>query len=254
MKKTAMILLSLAAMAQAAETSLEFNDLFATTEGWTMSKGRAGDKPDFIINTTEQTMSLANSNWSQSIAVYDFSERPVCATSDIPLSFSVTMNTGDAKAYTMALIGTDKTIVVGTHYDWTPLQYGVTSTADGIKAYGFGSWTSSVYKMLDAGSEVHAFSTDKAVNTPITISGLSSYDAISGTYSLTLSIGEDSHTITGLENLNVVQLSFSGDGTNNQSNNVTFSALSLTGATPEPATATLSLLALAGLAARRRRH
>lgn len=253
-----MILLALSAMAQAAETPLVYNDLFATTEGWTMSKGRPSDKADFIINTADQTMSLTNSNWSQSIAVYDFSERPVCATSDIPLSFSVTLNTADQKAYTMALIGTNQTIVVGTHYDWTPLQYGITSTVDSANAYGFGSWTSSVYKMLDADTEVHAFDTNKAANTPITISGLSSYDTVSGTYSLTLSIGEDTHTITGLENLNVVKLSFSGDGTNKQNNtdvtNVTFSALSLTGATPEPATATLSLLALAGLAARRRRH
>lgn len=179
------------------------------------------------------------------------------ATADIPLSFSVTLETADAKAYTLALIGTDQTIVVGEDYDNNKMLYGVTDTLSDSVVYGFGSWSSAGYTKLDT-EDITTTSVDKATATPITISGVSSFDSGSNTYSLTLTFGASSYTITGLVNLNVTALSFSGDGTNGTTEppktNVTFSALSLTGATPEAATATLSLLALAGPVARRRRH
>lgn len=251
MKKTVILLGFMAAFAQAAETPLEYNQLLSSTDGWTLGSLRNRTDGLFTIDTTAQTLSVVNSRWSQTYAVYDFGQRPVCATSDIPLSFSVTMTTADAQAYTMALIGPDKTIVIGEHYSWPPMQYAVTTTVDGTVAYGFGTWGNTGYTKVED-SEMRE-TRNKEANTPITISGLSSFDAEAGTYSLTLSVGDSTHTITGLDSLSVMKLSFSADG-DDGCTNVVFSDLRLSGATPEPATTALSLLALAGLAARRRRH
>lgn len=244
MKKTLVALFALSACAQAVEPFV-YDSLLTTTTGWEM--GSARNRANFVVDTQEATLSLANSNWSQSHAIVTL-ERTLTDKNGIALDFSVTMNAASANAYTIALVGTTQAITIGTNYQGKFL-YG-TSDNTTANAYTFGNDDFDDHKnAIVTGTEM---TTSFAANTEYVITGTSSFDTTTETYSFELSVNGESVTIDNLSSLDVQKIVFMGDAANVASN-VTFSDLSISGA-PEPATATLSLLALAGLAARRRRH
>lgn len=244
MKKTLITLFALAACAQAVEPVV-YDNLLGTTDGWTMGSDR--DRNLFVVNTADKTLTLTNSNWGQSYATCTLDET-LSHNGYSNLSFSVTMNSGDAKSYSFALVGTENAIVIGSNYDGK-LLYGV---SDNITASAY-SFTANFDRHSNALVDGTELTTTFAANTDYVISGVSSFDTDTQSLTLTLSINNsETAVISGLSLVNVDKLVFTGDGANNTTN-VTVSNLSITGV-PEPATATLSLLALAGLAARRRRH
>lgn len=168
------------------------------------------------------------------------------------LSLQYTLTTGQTNdgVMTLALLGSDgtDTIVSGMTYK-TPIRYALTGTA--ANSYNFGpdvSWGTVL-----TGTNLN----DKtAGKTSYTISYDIKWNAEAGNFELTVGLN-NSYTQAinmGAENITFSGLVITTDGGHQGPSYVTFSDLSITTPTvPEPTTATLSLLALAGLAARRRR-
>jgi len=234
-----------------------FNPITDTTKGTWTTHGTA------VV--ADGSISTGFTNWQVDSASYTLNET-MTFSPERALSFSFdATNAGTGNGMlTLALIGTTNAVVVGHgSYDRpaTQVQVGVTNNVTAIGGYGFAATNAS------DDVEMEAMSTwDAAMPTgeTTTLSGQIAWDGDS--YALTLfssAIGEGKTPFTqdlGLTSLDLtkVMVTIEGGGTVDGNGNPQTSAAWLTGSVsniiiPEPATATLSLLALAGLAARRRR-
>jgi hypothetical protein len=240
MKKTIIALMALAGVAS-ADTINPLSD----AEGWSYSTGRTG-RGNWTL--TEGALTLTNCNWGQSSAAYDFAES---MTGNWDLNATVDRYDGNAM-FSLTLVGNTQAITIGTmEYNSGTAFYGTTGTLD-ARAYSFkdkwdgGGTTVSGTSLVDG-----AFNTNKTAS----IFASTVLDAEENVV-LTLTIGGTAVETAGVATINLGKdfalegIVICGDGANSTRNwNVT----SLT-VIPEPATAALSLLALAGLAARRRRR
>lgn len=246
MKKTIVALMALAGVASA-----DTYNLLSNADDWACTLGRDG-RGNWVV-TGEGSLTLTNCNWGQSSAAYDFAES---ITGSWDLSASVNRTDGNA-VFTITLVGSNKAITIGTkEYGSGTAFYGTSDSLD-ARAYSFKeSWDRDGVMVSGTSLVEGAFNTNKTA----TISASTVLDADENVV-LTLSIGGTAVTTPGVATINLGKdfalegIVVCGDGANSTANwNVTsLSVTTNTPSIPEPATATLSLLALAGLAARRRR-
>lgn len=247
MKKTLVLFAVMAAAATAAEPVV-YDSLLSSSEGWTLGSIR-GSSNLFTIDTGANTLTLTNSNWSQAYANYSLPTTLTATESQgIGFSFDVKINDTDS-SLTFSLVGTTQAITLGTSYRANAgnILLG-TSSAINSTVFSFNSDWESGTGVVTSSTSITGVAT---AGSTITISGSTKYNAETGHHVLTLMCGDKSTTLDLGETVDVTRISFGGDGGNNQTNFIV-SNLSLY-TVPEPATVTLSLLALAGLATRRRR-
>ena len=246
MKKTIIALMALAGVAMGGTSTIT---PLSETTGWTDVSLRNRAKWTHV----DDTLTLDNSNWGQAVSTYDL----VTNLGD-PLTFAFDITRGSVSAgISVVFIGTKKTLVIGTKdYGNGTMFYGTTDNVSAESYYLNTAWD----KGITLGSETLL---DSALNYNATasVSGSTQVNAAGNTI-LTLSVSSTTATSSGTATVDLGKdfildkIMICGDGANNATGIWTVSAMSVTGSTvvPEPTTATLSLLALAGLAARRRRR
>ena len=244
MKKTLITLMALVGMAGAAE----YNNLLSSSDGWTSyhwySNTSTEKEKGTYINTEEEKF-VGSGGWDYTSIKYTFDDVITLDSVNNTLEFSYTLYVGDNACSTVTFIGSDKAIVtgVGGYSDQKGVGFGTTATTTG-KFYNFKDETNGGHTVkTDSWTKVYNYST-----LPLTadVTGCVTFDG--SEYTLTLSCGESTNTLSLGKSFDVQSLVISGNG----SGGANVSNLKLA-VVPEPATATLSLLALAGLAARRRR-
>lgn len=249
MKKTLIALMALAGIAS-AETYTPITD--TTSDAWTYVLGRGG-RGQWAQDAENGTMTLTNSNWGQATAIYTFDET-ISGTWEFTTQI---YRYAGSVGISFALIGNNCAVVVGTKdYNSGSAYYGTTTDV-----------TTGVYYINEKWDKGIAVSGTEFVpgafnnNQTATISGFTTLDADNNVI-LTLNVTGTAQDLTpGTTTINLGKdfvlnkIAIGGDGANSQ-NNLLVSNMSVTTTetVPEPATATLSLLALAGLAARRRRR
>ncbi len=243
MKKTIIALLALAGVASA--------DTINALEGeWTT--GSRLDRATWT-KTDSGTLALTNSNWSQAYAIYDLGTN---LTGAWDLSTTVARYDGNA-GFTLTLVGKTQAITIGTQDYKSGTSYYGTTTNVGANGYSFqdtleGISGTKVEPALKAAEGVFnvdqtasiAASTDLDADNNVILTLTLGGSAVSTPFTTTLNLGQ------GFELDKIVVW---GDGGNSRSNWAVTEMTLTTPNVPEPTTATLSLLALAGLAARRRR-
>lgn len=255
MKKTLITLMALAGMASAVD--LTYTNLF-NESGWDVGS-RRGRAPFVIENGTA---TVTSSNWGQAYANYNFSawDYDSYAMSETSvLTFNVTMKPLHmGLSSTLYIETTTSAYVIGKDYDQAYVSYGKGNT-NAVGIYNFDPPSDNNDGACYLGGDQNQLGTSDilAANTATTITATVAWDAASSSYSMTLSDGTSTvNWNLGTDKIELKKIGFYADGANNTPNvewsNFSFSATNVT-LIPEPATATLSLLALAGLAARRRR-
>ena len=263
MKKTLIALLALAGVAAADTyeplkdtTTTAANDeaVAADAKGWI-----TGNKYNYSMTIDATTNSIYNNdaNWYGDAATYRFAEVLTLAKSE-ELKFSFDFTRGaDNSVQSITLVGTTQAVVIGhgNYANDTDLHVGIsTNVANATTGEG-----AHGYVFAGAGTANQGFIADLSIGQTLkggmpvgtsTIKGSVAWDGDSYLLTLTSSSATDSDSLTydlGTT-FDVRDLVFTFDGpTDTKLANLTMSIV------PEPATATLSLLALAGLAARRRR-
>ena len=257
MKKTLIAMMILCGAASA--DTVEYAPL-TDTENWTHTTLRDG-KNKWVLND-DATLTLSSSNWGQESSTYDLTED---LTAPFTFSVDITRSSSGQGVALFTLIGNTKAVTIGNRdYSAGAIYYGTTSTVDAL-AYNFGNeaWQGDGETSGDEGCLVSttAMLLDAAFNynATTTISGSTTLND-NGETMLTLSAITTANTNEGTVTINLGKgfvldkIMLCGDGANNITNMWKVSNLSVEGkAVPEPTTATLSLLALAGLATRRRR-
>ena len=235
-------------------TPVAEKDMFSSEFSWTSNSNRGGRT--FVIDSSGDTCTLTNSNWSQSCAYYEFSDSLTVGLGET-LNFSFDMNVGHLNgSFTFTLQSADLSLALGKNYDSTAFNYGKTSDVSksvylfqngGVGTYS-GAITSDVQSISD-------FSI--AANSKFTVSGEISAPSSEGeNFTLKLIVGdkEVSSFDLGTTSFSLKKLGFYGDGVNSVTN-VTFSDLKIS-VVPEPSA--FGLLAGAGalalVAARRRQR
>lgn len=248
MKKTLIALAALSSMVYAA-TDITLSPLDAAT-GWSFGHNNASKSA--TPSLAEGAITYANGDWSRGYAVYDVAENITidCPVHTMTVSMTITSSTANS-CKTLALVGTDKTIVIGGGRWSNAIQMGETETAD------------TYYQFQAAetgGTFVTVTETAPAAfhdNMPVTLSYDIAWDETASAFVATGKFGESSLGTINLGTsftLDKVVISLDGGTDGGKAHSQTVSAMVVAAHLPEPATATLSLLALAGLAARRRRH
>ena len=255
MKKTIIALFALAGVAS-ADTISPITD---TASGSWTTHGTAQVK-DGVISAT-------NTNWQVDAATYTLTSSLNYATTDtLSFSFNATNNGTGNSCLTLALIGSTNAIVLGHgSYDKPAdeIQVAVTSEVSVTGGYVFANTNPTDDLTLTAADTLSGGM--PASGSTSTISGSISWDGDS--WALELGSSATSATLSydlGITTLDVskIMVTIEGGGAPNHGDtawqtptmsNLSISTPSVAPAVPEPTTATLSLLALAGLAARRRR-
>ncbi len=248
MKKTIIALLALGSVASAATIT-------PITEGEWTTHGTA------VV--ADGTISTTNTNWQVDAATYTLSESLIYADTDtLSFSFDAKNNGSGNSCLTLAFIGSTNAIVLGHGSYNSPadaIQVAVTDSVGITGGYVFANTNPSDDLTLTAAKTLS--SAMPAGGATTTISGTISWDG--DTWALELGSSATDSTLTydlGITTLDVSKIMVTIEGGGSPTHNNTdwqtpvMSNLSIsTPAVPEPTTATLSLLALAGLAARRRR-
>ena len=228
-----------------------------TSGDFTVGRGR--QQGNLITQNKEaDTLTLAASNWNQAYAHFTLSEAITLSaeTDTISISYDIAANNTNTLV-TGAIIGSGKAIVAGHgQYSGTPqgVQYGITDNVAGNWYNLQGADTGGVYV---AGTNVPGIFSTTA---PLTLNTDIAWDADKAQFVATLSYGDNKTFMTSYDlgtTYSLEKFVFSMDGPNDQNAVISISGLNVTYSVapsiPEPTTATLSLLALACLAARRRR-
>ena len=257
MKKTLIALMVLAGVSAGADISADFTN----PAKWDFGQAREDDKkPLFSMNDTKLT--LANSNWGQQYANYDFVSETVdyyAMSQDSVLTFSAKIKPLNMSLSSIFYIETTtQAYAFGKDYDESFISYGKGGTNTvGVYNLDNGVNSASIY----VGEQTRLGSTDVlAQDASVTLTATVKWVAATNSYQMNLSDGTNSKDWDlGTDKFNITKIGFYGDGANSVNNvewsSMSFSATNVTPVAPipEPTTATLSLLALVGLAARRRR-
>ncbi len=261
MKKTFITLLALAGVAMG---DVVYSPLTSST-GWTLGDSHTEKDGTPSINTTDGTLN-GSQLWARSSAVYDVADITLSNATD-SLTLSFTIEAGDANTLlTGALIGNDKAIVMG-HGSYSDqgladgIQYGISTNDEGIW-YNMQKEGSGMSNPTDGLVFVSAYENTAGIfekDTPLTLTTKIKWDATKSQFVATLSYGENDTQLAAYDlgtSYTLEKLVFSQDGSSYQTISnlkIVVSQAAPSGNIPEPTTATLSLLALAGLCARRRR-
>ncbi len=258
MKKTIIALLALGGLASAAatdavQTGVTSGDttvsLDVLAQDW--KTGSRLNRPTWTKDSAGD-LTLAYSNWSQAYAIHDLSTN---VTGVWTFTASVLRSPNDA-GFTITLVGLDKALTIGTkEYGSGTAFYGTTTnvTANGYsfqdalgdikgtQVTGSTQGAEGVFNNNKTGkiSASTALDDNDNVILTLTLNG----DAVVTPYTTTINMGKG---------FTLDKIVVWGDGAN-VATNWKVTDMNLTYSVPEPTTATLSLLALAGLAARRRR-
>ena len=241
MKKTIIALMALAGVTCADTINL-------LAEDWTT--GSRLDRPTWVKNASGE-LTLTNSNWSQAYAICDLDTNMTGAW-----EFSTSIYRFNSSAgISITLVGLNQALTIGTkEYTSGTSFYGTTEnvTANG---YNFKEALTDI-----SGTQVSNYSTGAEgvfnYNQTAKIEASTALDAdnnviLTLTLDGTADVTPYTTTINMGQGFTLDKIVVWGDGANNASN---WSVTEMTiRSIPEPTTATLSLLALAGLAARRRR-
>lgn len=251
MKKTLITLLALAGVAWADTVSIA---PLTSSEGWSVGHQNTNKSTNAVLDTTAATLTLTNADWSRGYGVYTLADAITLTNETDRLTVSFTINTTDLNSLvTGTLVGSGKAIALG-HGSYDNSGNG----GNGIQS-GISTDTTGVFYNMQTSTTGGVFVTpDKKVNnsftanTPLTLTTTVEWDTTKSQFVASLSYGKTSLTSYDLgTSYTLDKLVFSLDGGNSTQ---TVSGVSVSAnLVPEPATATLSLLALAGLAARRRR-
>ncbi len=258
MKLTTTLILALStAVASAATTT--YTPL-TNAEGWEYGSRNA---TNFSLNATTGTLSLTGSNWGQQRAYKTIDAISLSAADTLTFSFDL-YNNDKSCAFSVALVGNTQAIVAGTLiYDSTrgkgPSQYAVTSVLpDDFDTGKAPNYTSEQIASADIKTLA---STPSYLSDTLTYNATIKWDDTTDQFVMDITAGDvTASSITLGQTVDINQIYISGDGNSGSWGwNLSNFSLAVTtpdvpsGNIPEPATATLSLLALAGLAARRRR-
>lgn len=264
MKKTIIAILALAGAATAATyeplkdtttTAADGEAVAAGAKGWI-----TGEKYNYSMTIDATTNSIYNNdaNWYGDAATYRFSEVLTLAkTEEFTFSFDFTRAASNS-VQSITLVGTTQAVVIGhgNYANDTNLHVGISSNVanatTGAGAHGY-VFAGTANQGFIANTSIGASLTSGMPVGTSTIEGSVAWDGDS--YLLTLSsssaAGAAPLTYDLGTTFDVRDLVFTFDGpTGTKMENLT---MSISPTVPEPTTATLSLLALAGLAARRRR-
>lgn len=261
MKNTLVFLTFLASVA-AAET-ITYTPLTSSV-GWSeFGYARANSTNTPSLNVAESKLTMTDSDWDCGYAVYDFAKNIVLRDEADTLSVTFTLSSSLVDSVvTGALVSTDRTIVMG-HGAYIGTQNShdgaLESTINGFQvgdtttiSNGFYNLhqdsTPGTYVERDYTSENGVFTPDEEYTFTTSVE----WDTTKSQFVADVKLGNTSLISYNLgESYTLDKLIFSmdcDDGTQ------TVSGVSVVAnIVPEPTTATLSLLALAGLAARRRR-
>ena len=239
MKKTIIAMLAASGLASAATyTPLD------SADGWTLSSNR-------YTPVQYEDGTLYSSGWNQGYAHYDFST-PITLNEGEILKWSFDLTSNDTNSVaTLTFETASLNVVMGSGAYNANIGYGVTGDDSASGYVTSGGWG------VQLGDSFANFSgVTFTTGVPYTMSGLISKDG--DNYTMTIDVNGTNYATVDLGTTFALDgIVFSADGANNINQGSRLSNLVLTveGATvPEPATATLSLLALAGLAVRRRRR
>ena len=253
MKKLILISSLLAAGTLAANATVVFYDNLFNQSGWQTGAGRTG-RGNFSISGG--SASLVNSNWSQSYASYTFANALTLAAGE-QLNFSFNLNVQNLQgSYTLSLIGSNTnsgTTMIGKDYlDGTYKNKLVYAKTDDVSKKSYQLKENATTLMGKINSATQVGSAIFNANSPLTVSGTIS--KAGENYSLKLVSSIYTATVDLGSSFDLKSIGLYGDGANN-TNNATFSKLSIS-IIPEPSAfgllAGLGALALVG--ARRRRR
>lgn len=252
MKKTLICLFAIGTLAGAEETwglDLSLRPL-EEESGWTIGHQNTQKTANPDINADSGTLTYTEGNWSRGYAVYTLDSPIVLQNVQDTLTFAMTIQTSDTNSLIVGtLIGSDSALAFGQGNYNTDVQMGTTDAEPG-DFY-------NLQRSDTGGTYVTPSSTASGIfsaNTPLTLTSSIAWDANENAFIATVTYG-DGDTVLGKANLgqsfSLEQISLSTDGASTQTiSDVQLSAHILI---PEPATATLSLLALSALCLRRRR-
>ncbi len=258
MKKTIIALMALAGIAQASTAEIQLLDK-AWGEGYRMS-------------IEDSVLTYAGNDWGENAIKLNFNTSPIVLAQNQVLTLNVTHNAGNPdNSFTIALENEAFAFVGGRSFKDTTYRVGITDEVGLTRGYVFsttnndadtsniiteystsqGSDVTSYYKNL-AGSTFSPNKTenDQLVIVPNSFTLTVGYDHTQNAFIGTMNVGNVSESILlgDTFEVNNIVATF----VTNSTAQVTDMSLSIK-TVPEPTTATLSLLALAGLAARRRR-
>ncbi len=212
-------------------------------------------------------------NWSGSIATYALKESITLSNTTDTLSFSYKYTQTQANnVLTVSFVGASDVLVTGKgRFDWAQGVQAVYAEHEDAEGFALASTNNAKIKVLDSTSSDN-ISGGAPRGSAVTISGDIAWNTEEDQFKLTFSSSSASAASLSVAlgktfDVNKIVISSSGSSTHDigtaESPNVVdnkayLSALSLSATTtpvavPEPTTATLSLLALAGLVMRRRR-
>jgi len=263
MKNTLVFLTFLASVA-AAET-ITYTPLTSSV-GWSeFGHARTNKTKVPSLNVTQSMLTMTDSDWSCGYAVYDFAENIVLRDEADTLSVTFTLSSSlVASVVTGALISTDRTIVMGHGaYNGTQdtnsgnlistingFQVGDTTTISNGSYNLHQSSTPGTYVERDYTSENGVFTP----NEEYTFTTSVEWDTTKSQFVADVKLGNTSLISYNLgESYTLDKLIFSMDCGATGTQKVSGVSV-VANIVPEPTTATLSLLALAGLVARRRRR
>ena len=263
MKNTLVFLTFLASVA-AAET-ITYTPLTSTV-GWSEFGHARSNKTNVpSLNVTQSMLTMTDSNWSCGYAVYDFAENIVLRDEADTLSVTFTLSSSLVDSVvTGALVSTDRTIVMGHGaYNGTQnsnsgalistingFQVGDTTSVEDDSYNLHQDSTPGTYVERDYTSANDVFTTDVGHTFTTSVA----WDATKSQFVANVKLGSESLISYDLgENYTLDKLIFSMDCGATGTQKVSGVSV-VANIVPEPTTATLSLLALAGLAARRRRR
>ncbi len=252
MKKTLIALMALAGVAVAAD--IEINTLTDSATQWNLGHANTSKRGEPSITGGVISTVLGNGggtyDWAQEYAIYTLNKAITLTNVEDSLTLTFTYTPADTNAVALFTLvdSTNKIAISAGQGAYTgALQMGATTSIDGL-FYNFKDESKDSRVLVNATASVESVVVaDKALTLQNTIA----WSTERNQFVSSVKYGDNVlGSVDVGESFSLSSINVSMDG--NKNFNVTEVALKAS-VIPEPTTATLSLLALAGLAARRRR-